>query len=76
MKNQPEGNKDGWVWQLTFGEIHKALNSCQSNIFKMTIAGQGIETEYVKIENLSNYNFGQTQQGNFWNIQFDQKTNE
>ena len=67
MKNQPEGNKDGWVWQLTFGEIHKALNSCQSNIFKMTIAGQGIETEseYVKIEKLSNYNFGQIQQGNF-----------
>lgn len=57
MKNQPEGNKDGWVWQLTFGEIHKALNSCQSNIFKMTIAGQGIETEYVKIEKRSNYNF-------------------
>lgn len=39
MKNRPEGNKDGWVWQLTFGEIHKALNSCQSNILKMTIAG-------------------------------------
>ena len=76
MKNQPEGNKGDWVWQLTFGEIHKALNSCQSNILKMTIAGQGIETEYVKIEKRSNYNFGQTQQGNFWNIQFDQKTYE